>query len=267
MAMASEKDPKAAVSRTLEPLPRPDPDAAPKRTIFDKRSGDHLVEPDANVAWMKSVYSTTEYWDEIKYGYRWSKDAPVKDYRLSGSIIEKLLLPFIPRQVNDALEIGPGGGRWTVELLRIARNLHLVDVSETVLRVCQERFRYYDNLTYHLTSGSSLEFIPDKSLDLIFSWGVLVHVQRDHIAGYVKEFARVLKPGGVAFIQHPAQGMNARLVRTQFHRTDMLQIAEEAGLEVSAQLMTGYNFDPDYYDGKRKFYLDCVSVLHPMAFR
>ena len=80
----------------------------------------HLSDPDANVAWMKEVYAAEAYWEDIRFGYRWGKDAPVKDYRQSAILIEQLLMPFLPRKVGEALEIGPGGGRWTAELLRIA---------------------------------------------------------------------------------------------------------------------------------------------------
>jgi SAM-dependent methyltransferase len=227
----------------------------------------HLSDADANVAWMKQVYETEAYWEEIKFGYRWGKDAPVKDYRQSALLIEQLLTPFIPRKVGVALEIGPGGGRWTAELLRIAGRLHLVDVSETALRVCQQRFRYYDNISYHLTEGSNLDVIDAGSLDLIFSWGALVHVQREHIRNYVLQFARILKPGGVAFIQHPAQGLNVDLSRTDFRTADMVALAEEAGLDIVAQLMTGKQFHPDYFEGKRQVFLDCVSVLQPVVTR
>lgn len=235
--------------------------------MSDKKSDAHLSDADANVAWMKQVYETEAYWEDIKFGYRWSKEAPVKDYRQSGLLIEQLLLPFIPRRVDEALEIGPGGGRWSVELLRIAGRLHLVDVSEAALRVCQQRLRYYDNISYHLTDGSNLDFIAPGSLDLIFSWGALVHVQREHIRNYVSQFQRLLKPNGVAFIQHPAQGLNVGLARTDFRTADMVEIAGECGLDVRAQIMTSQQFHPDYHDGRRQIYLDCVSILHPAVVK
>ncbi len=239
-------------------------DGAPKPAGPEDR---HLSDPDANVAWMKRVYEAQSYWEEIKFGYRWGKDAPVKDYRQSAILIEQLLMPFIPRKVGEALEIGPGGGRWSAELLRIASRLHLVDVSETALRVCQERFRYYDNVSYHLTDGSDLSFVEPGSLDLIFSWGALVHVQREHIQTYVRQFAGLLRPGGVAFIQHPALGLNVSLSRTEFRTQDMVELAQACGLDIRAQLMTGPQFHPDYFGGRRQVFLDCVSVLQPIAVK
>lgn len=231
------------------------------------KSANHLTDAQANVAWMKQVYETEAYWEDIKFGYRWNKDAPVKDYRQSGMLIEQLLLPFIPRRVDEALEIGPGGGRWTAELLRIAARLHLVDVSESALNVCRQRFRYYDNLSYRQTEGSNLDFVQSASLDLIFSWGALVHVQREHIQNYVRQFGRILKPDGIAFIQHPAQGVNADLARTDFRPQDMVELAAECGLDVRAQIMTSQQFHPSYFDGQRQVYLDCVSVLHPAVIK
>jgi SAM-dependent methyltransferase len=198
----------------------------------------------------------------IKFGYRWSKDAPVKDYRHVSRTIDTLLKPFLPSgDVGQAVEIGPGGGRWTTELLRIARRVHLVDISPTVLEVCRERFRYYDNLSYHLTQGCDLGIDTPSSVDLVFSWGVLVHVHHQLIAGYVSEIARVLAPKGVAFIQHPALGANLRLDRSDFRHADIFPIADAEGLVVRAQLMTSETFAKEYRDGKEAVYLDCVSVL------
>ena len=54
------------------------------------KQGDHLDDTSANMEWMKSVYSTTEYWsDDLRYGYRWNKNRPIKDYRHTSQAIEK----------------------------------------------------------------------------------------------------------------------------------------------------------------------------------
>ena len=226
------------------------------------KQGDHLDDTSANMEWMKSVYSTTEYWsDDLRYGYRWNKNRPIKDYRHTSQAIEKFLVPFLPPVVDSAVEIGPGGGRWTTELLRIAANLTLVDLSDTAIEVCRERFKYYDNIDYHVTESCTLPFIPDNSMDLVFSWGVFVHIEKQLIAGYFREFERVIKPGGRIWVQHGALGTHVAQSRSNFTNADMDRIAEDCGLTIAAQIMTSKGFYTEYKNGETAVYLDTISVL------
>lgn len=233
---------------------------------FDAKRA-HLTDTQSNLDCMKSVYSTKEYWsDDLKYGYRWSKDHPVKDYRHTSRTVDTLLKPFLPGVVDCALEIGSGGGRWTAELLRIAKKLYLVDLSATAIEVCRERFKYYDNIEYIVGSRSSLDAVPERAIDLIFSWGVFVHIEKALIEEYVREFQRVLTDTGIAFIQHPALGVNVKQSRSNFETSDINELAERHGLTIRAQLMTSEGFYPEYYDGRRQVYLDCISIMHKSRF-
>lgn len=228
---------------------------------FDKQ-GTHLKSRKDNLEWMKSVYSTEEYWSEdLRYGYRWKRDQPVKDYRQTAAFIERYLKPVLPAKVDHALEIGPGGGRWTAELVRIAGRLTLIDLSEPAIAICKERYKYYDNIAYHVGNGSSLSPVEDRSVDLVFSWGVFVHIEKSIISDYLKEIARVLKPTGRAFIQHGALGANVRQSRTNFVKTDMDELAEAAGLLIVAQFMTSKGVYPEHGTGDKPVYLDCNTVL------
>jgi len=51
-------------------------------------------------------------------------------------------------------------------------------------------------LQYIVNEQGSLEHMPDNSVDCVFSFHVLEHVQRDNAAELIKNIARVLKPGG-----------------------------------------------------------------------
>jgi hypothetical protein len=44
--------------------------------------------------------------------------------------------------------------------------------------------------------------IKDTSIDFVFSFDSLVHVETDAMFGYISELARILKPGAVAFLHH-----------------------------------------------------------------
>ena len=49
----------------------------------------------------------------------------------------------------------------------------------------------------HVSTIDSLSFIPDNSVDVIYNCHVLEHFKRNDVPRVLKEWARVLKPGGV----------------------------------------------------------------------
>ena len=48
--------------------------------------------------------------------------------------------------------------------------------------------------------------IADKSIDFVFSFDVFVHIKRDVVEEYLREFHRTLKIGGRGFIHHSNLG-------------------------------------------------------------
>lgn len=104
------------------------------------------------------------------------------------------------------LEIAPGYGRWTNYLRDLCDELIAVDIAETAIAHCRERFAGDDHLTFHVNDGTSLAIAADRSIDLVFSFDSLVHAEADIIAGYLQEFARALANDGVAFVHHSNMG-------------------------------------------------------------
>ncbi|HEV7752383.1 MAG TPA: class I SAM-dependent methyltransferase [Baekduia sp.] len=107
---------------------------------------------------------------------------------------------FVP--AGRILEIAPGYGRWTHYLRDLCDELVAVDIAETAVAHCRERFAGDGHVSFHVNDGTSLAIAEDRSVDLIFSFDSLVHAEQDVIAGYLTEFSRVLAADGVAFIHH-----------------------------------------------------------------
>ena len=227
-----------------------------------------LENDQQNADWMRKVYASKEYWsEELQYGNRWSKDAPIKDYRATGQTFDRLVRPFLPTKLNAGLEIGPGGGRWTAELLRVAKHMHLVDISESVIEICRERYKYYHNMDFHITDDASINFIPDNSLDLIFSWGVFVHISSGLVEKYVSQFAQKMTESGIAFIQHGNLGTHVPLNRSNVTKEWFDKMVERHGLTIRAQFGTSEGYYPEYKDGKERVYLDTLSVIEKTKMR
>lgn len=103
---------------------------------------------------------------------------------------------------NVILEIAPGHGRWTNYLKEYAQELHLVDLSANCIQACQKRFADADNIHYYVNNGYDLAAIPDGSVDFVFCFDSLVHVELDCLSSYIQEIGRILAENGTAFIHH-----------------------------------------------------------------
>jgi SAM-dependent methyltransferase len=100
------------------------------------------------------------------------------------------------------LDFGCGVGRLSAALAARSRFVVGIDLSEPMLR------RWSDVVPSSVRSRmqavlSSSRSIPlhDASVDLVYTSLVLQHMHADLAMGYLREFLRVLKPGGTALVQ------------------------------------------------------------------
>lgn len=121
--------------------------------------------------------------------------------RFVESLDEALFGPFIGH-VGTLLEIGPGGGRFTEVLLPRCDVLIAADTSASMLKRIRQRFPASEKVRCIHLDGTGLAAVADCTVDAAFSYGVFVHLQQWDIYRYLEEIARVLRPGGVALIQH-----------------------------------------------------------------
>tara|TARA_Y100000310_G_scaffold274205_2_gene290070 strand:+ start:11807 stop:12436 length:630 start_codon:yes stop_codon:yes gene_type:complete len=152
-----------------------------------------------------SIERNTEVWqnwDWSLHGEEWTPSYAWKQH-----IIDRLIIPYM-KEGGVILEIGPGGGRWTEELISLADTLILVDLCEACITHCRQRFQGHTHIQCIKNDGKSLAAMSSNSIDSIFSFDVFVHIAPDDIASYVAEFHRVLKPGGIGVIHHAKEGRN-----------------------------------------------------------
>jgi SAM-dependent methyltransferase len=159
---------------------------------------------------MATVEENKRMWQEYGWtraGDEWSNawGSAVAEWR---STILPRLHQWVP--THTVLEIAPGFGRWTEYLKDLAQHLILVDLTEKCITACRERFATASNISYSVNDGRSLRAAGDRSVDFIFSFDSLVHVEADVIEAYLYEFARTLNSDGVAFIHHSNIGAYRR---------------------------------------------------------
>jgi SAM-dependent methyltransferase len=100
-----------------------------------------------------------------------------------------------------ALDFGCGVGRLSQGLAEHFDRVHGIDISASMLEHARKFNRHGERVEYHLNSSNRLEAIADNSVDLIYSNIALQHIEPREQLGYIRDFVRVLRPGGVALFQ------------------------------------------------------------------
>lgn len=203
-----------------------------------------------NLAYNRDRWGQRENWERLDgFGYNWSNMHERPGYTSVSKMATDFLIPWSNGRYDlNILEVAPGAGRFTAELLRIAKSLSIVDMNAACIELCRERFRYYSNVDYFVNDGMSVAMVPDSSFDLVASWDSFVHIEPEIIRSYLIGFATKLREGGTVWLHHSATGERKEGHRTAMTDLRMREFAKELNYQVLAQ----------YYLAQGG---DCISVL------
>jgi len=142
------------------------------------------------------------------------------------------------RRPERVLDVGSGSGGFLGPLRRLGGTLHHMDSDHESVELCRAR----GESGGLVASGGNLPFAPE-TFDLVCLFDVIEHIADDREA--LTEVARVLRPGGTAFLHVPAHpwlfAQNDRVAghHRRYTRSGLRDLALDAGLEV--QRLTGTN--------------------------
>lgn len=100
-----------------------------------------------------------------------------------------------------ALDFGCGVGRLTRALAARFERVHGVDISDTMIQHAKERKPVLDKITFFVNPRADLSLLDAFRYDFIFSREVLQHIPTSYQRTYIREFFRLLAPGGLAVFQ------------------------------------------------------------------
>lgn len=136
------------------------------------------------------------------YQFAFTLLIPIRNIVLSP---KKLIRRLNLRKDYNVIEVGSGPGYFSAE---IARNipdgkLILTDIQEEMLKLAKKRLsrKKITNVEYHLCNGLDFPF-GDNKFDVIYMVTVLGEVENQE--QYIKDFFRMLRPGGVLSISEQA---------------------------------------------------------------
>lgn len=135
--------------------------------------------------------------DDSKAAGKWS----IAEFMATGDAEIRIVmshlagLDSVPDFKGAALDFGCGVGRLTQALARRFASCVGVDISRSMIQKA-DSLNQYPHCRYVTNSDARLPF-SDESFSFIYSNIVLQHMPRPLSKGYLKEFVRILAPGGV----------------------------------------------------------------------
>ena len=157
--------------------------------------------------------------DESKAGGGWN----VAEFFVTGETEMATVMGYldevrcVPDATGAALDFGCGVGRLTQAMARRFAACVGIDISDEMIRNAEE-LNQYPHCCYVASAAELLPF-ADESFAFVYSNIVLQHMPRRLALGYLREFVRVLKPGGVLVFgvqdSFVADGLGSRVVRAR----------------------------------------------------
>jgi hypothetical protein len=206
-----------------------------------------------NIEFNKERWGDEENWlAKDSYGYRWGGGVQ-QTVAARSQFADTYLRPMLgERYDHEMLELSPGAGRFTAELIRYAKSLDLLDMNQACLDICKERFKYFPmDINYYLNDGQSCEILGAKSYSFIACYDSMVHMHPEVISGYVNQLKERLAPQGLMWLDHSGKGSREIGHRTNMDDRQMREIGESANLELIDQ-----TFRNDH---------DCITVFKKPA--
>ncbi len=109
---------------------------------------------------------------------------------------------------GKALDFGCGLGRLTQPLADRFDEAVGVDIAASMIQGARAANQRGSRCQFLLNERDDLAIFEDSSFDFVFSLLVLQHMAPSLAERYLREFVRVLKPGGIGYLQMPEHSPN-----------------------------------------------------------
>ncbi len=222
------------------------------QTSFDLLQKWKIARNLPGISSLKANKEIWEHWDWEAGGEEWTLSPEWKD-----SLIQNVLYRYI-RRGGHILEIGPGAGRWTSILIQMADKFTAVDVAESCIRACEQKFANQLNSRFLVGSGKDLAGVADASVDSLWSFDAFVHINIPETESYVQEFRRVMRSGSVGVVHHGKYGGLEGGWRSNLTSAALGELLHNAGFKILHQFETWNDAGREYPVGR---YHDEITIF------
>jgi SAM-dependent methyltransferase len=203
-----------------------------------------------SLEWNMSVWDKDYAWSED--GDEWSKPWGGAELQWKHCIRPRIG-QWLP--TGSILEIAPGHGRWAAYLSAECERYVGVDYSETCVDFCRKRFAGNPGVQFFSNDGKTLDMVPDASVDFVFSFDSLVHVDWSVLTGYIDECLRVMKSGAAAMLHHS----NAKCAPENYH----FRANDVSAKEIAEYIQSRHACDirQEIVDWNHNLRTDCLTAF------
>lgn len=219
----------------------------------DSEMRESISDPDQNIKFNQDRWGRKEAWiEKDQFGYRWGGGVQQTVGGIA-KFADAFLKPYTSdRYDHTVLELSPGGGRFTAELVRYASKIDLLDMNQACLDICRERFKYYPlEMRFFANDGRNCDMLDHHDYSLIVCFDSMVHMHPQIINEYVRQLGCRLSQEGLLWLDHSGKGIRETGHRTDMNPEKMAEFGASHGLIVVAQ-----QFRNDH---------DCVTVFRRAA--
>lgn len=143
--------------------------------------------------------------DPARKGRKWTPEEFFATGRAEiAAVFDSVDALRVPYARTHALDFGCGVGRLSQALAERFDRVTGVDISQTMVDFARRFNRFGDRVTYICNQQPHLKVLPDAAFSFIYTDIVLQHIQPEQTKVYLREFARVLAPGGAMVFQLPS---------------------------------------------------------------
>jgi SAM-dependent methyltransferase len=111
----------------------------------------------------------------------------------------------VPRHRRWALDFGCGVGRLTQALAEYFQQTVGLDIAPSMIDLARRYNAHGSRCEYAVNDTDDLSRFADGTFDLVFTGRVLQHVAPPYAENYIREFVRVLAPGGYLSFDVPSE--------------------------------------------------------------
>lgn len=149
------------------------------------------------------------YWavlsESSKKGNKWNLDEFYREGEVEIQKVHSYLHSMAsPIRYRRALDFGCGVGRLSQPLCAVFQEVCGVDISPSMIDLANARNRHPDRCFYHHNARPDLTLFPSDHFDFVYSNLTLQHIEPRFTKQYLKEFIRILAPGGCLIFQLPS---------------------------------------------------------------